>query len=71
MGDAQQRLGRIAASLDALSPFRVLSRGYSIAQNEDGAVLSTIDQVTVGDSLRVRLSDGTLTCTAQGKEKHL
>ncbi len=71
LGDARQRLGRIAASLDALSPFRVLSRGYSIAQNEDGAVLSTINQVTVGDSLRVRLSDGTLTCTAQGKEKHL
>ena len=31
-----------------LSPFRVLSRGYSIAQKEDGTVLSSIQQVSVG-----------------------
>ena len=70
LGEARQRLGRLAATLDALSPFRVLSRGYSITQKEDGTVLSTIEQAAVGDSLRVRLSDGTLLCTAQGKEKH-
>lgn len=70
LGEARQRLGRLAATLDALSPFRVLSRGYAITQKEDGTVLSTIEQAAVGDSLRVRLSDGTLLCTAQGKEKH-
>lgn len=69
IGDVRQRLGRLAASLDALSPFRVLGRGYSITQTEDGAVLSSIEQVAAGDRLRVRLSDGTLTCTTQGKEK--
>ena len=70
VGDERRRLGRLAASLDALSPFKVLSRGYSITQTDDGSVVSEIRQVNPGDKLRVRVSDGTITCTAEGKEKH-
>lgn len=66
----RQAMGRLAASLEALSPFRVLGRGYSITQGQDGAVVSAIGQVKAGDSLSVRVSDGTITCTATGKEKH-
>ena len=70
VGGGRRRLGRLAASLDALSPFKVLSRGYSITQTDDGSVVSEIRQVNPGDKLRVRVSDGTITCTAEGKEKH-
>ena len=70
VGGERRRLGRLAASLDALSPFKVLSRGYSITQTDDGSVVSEIRQVNPGDKLRVRVSDGTITCTAEGKEKH-
>ena len=66
----RQAMGRLAASLEALSPFRVLGRGYSITQGQDGAIVSAIGQVKAGDSLSVRVSDGTITCTATGKEKH-
>ena len=66
----RQAMGRLAASLEALSPFRVLGRGYSITQGQDGAVVSAIGQVKAGDSLSVRVSDGTIPCTATGKEKH-
>lgn len=69
VGESRQRMGRLAASLDALSPFKVLSRGYSITQTDDGTVVSNIDQVKVGDTLRIRVSDGAITCTAEGKEK--
>ena len=69
VGENRQRMGRLAASLDALSPFKVLSRGYSITQTDDGTVVSTIGQVKAGDSLRIRVSDGAITCTAEGKEK--
>ena len=69
VGEERQRMGRVAASLDALSPFKVLSRGYSIAQTDDGTVVSTIEQVKAGDPLRVRVSDGDIICTAAGKEK--
>ena len=67
---ARQNIGRLAASLDALSPFQVLNRGYSIAQGQDGTVVSAVDQVTPGDALSIRVSDGTVFCTATGKEKH-
>ena len=40
---ARQNIGRLAASLDALSPFQVLNRGYSIAQGQDGTVVSAVD----------------------------
>lgn len=69
VGEHRQQMGRLAASLDALSPFKVLSRGYSITQTNDGAVVSELKQVEKGDTLRVRVSDGTITCTAEGKEK--
>lgn len=67
---SRERAGRLAASLEALSPFRVLGRGYAIAQKEDGTVLSSIEQVTAGEGLSLRLADGLVTCTATGKEKH-
>lgn len=66
----RQTMGRLAASLEAMSPFKVLSRGYSITQGQDGAVVSAVGQVKPGDTLSVRVSDGTITCTATGKEKH-
>ena len=59
---------RLAASLDALSPLRVLGRGYSITQTGDGVVRS-VDQVQLGDRVRVRLADGGLECTVTGKER--
>ncbi|MBQ2925856.1 MAG: hypothetical protein IJE03_03420, partial [Ruminiclostridium sp.] len=62
-------MGRLAASLDALSPFKVLSRGYSITQKDDGTVVSELKQVQKGDTLQVRVSDGTITCLAEGKAK--
>jgi len=64
----REQTARLAASLEALSPFRVLSRGYSIAQKEDGTVLSSIQQVSVGEALSLRLADGQVTCTATGKD---
>ncbi len=47
----------------------MLNRGYSIAQGQDGTVVSAVDQVTPGDALSIRVSDGTVFCTATGKEK--
>lgn len=66
----RHEIGRLAASLEALSPFKVLARGYSMTQKDYGTVVSMIQQVSVGDILRVRVSDGTIACTATGKEKH-
>ena len=66
----RQAIGRLAAALDALSPFKVLGRGYAIPYTEDGSVLSSIRQVEPGDRLELRVADGAVHCLAEGKEKH-
>lgn len=60
MEEAEKRLALAAASLDALSPLAVLGRGYAIAQSEDGRLLRDATSVSIGDSIRVRLSKGML-----------
>lgn len=57
---AKGRLALAAASLDALSPLAVLQRGFAIAQSEDGKLLRDATQVSIGDSVEVRLAKGTL-----------
>jgi hypothetical protein len=56
-----------AARLDGLSPLAVLSRGYSIAYDQDGHVIDTVDAVDLDERLRIRLADGSLECAVEGK----
>ena len=62
---AAARFAAATAKLDALSPLKVLSRGYTIATGTDGTPLKSVSAVTVGDSIHLRLSDGTLDCTVE------
>ena len=61
----RSRLERAAAQLDALSPLRVLSRGYSVAQDETGEVLSHVADFPAGRPFRLRVSDGTVPARAE------
>ena len=51
------------AKLDAMSPLKVLSRGYAMAQTGNGELLRSIRQVNPGDSILVNISDGTITAS--------
>ena len=51
------------AKLDAMSPLKVLSRGYAMAQTEDGKLLRSVSQVSAGDNITVSISDGTITAS--------
>jgi len=51
------------AKLDAMSPLKVLSRGYAMAQTGNGELLRSIYQVNPGDSILVNISDGTITAS--------
>lgn len=46
------------AKLDAMSPLKVLSRGYSLAETDQGDVLRSVSQIRAGDRFSVSLSDG-------------
>jgi len=59
----QQTVARTAASLHALSPLQVLSRGFSLTQTSDGQVLRDADQVSTGDLLTTRLASGMVNST--------
>lgn len=63
----QQRFSALAASLDAMSPLKVLSRGYAMAQGEDGRVLKSYQDVEAGDRVSVTLGEGGFTCTVEEK----
>jgi exodeoxyribonuclease VII large subunit len=55
---AQEKLSVKAASLDALSPLSVLTRGFSLARDENGRILRDASQVSPGDLVNVRLRKG-------------
>lgn len=58
--DGRERLALAAASLDALSPLGVLQRGYAIAQDASGKLVSDAAMVKPGDEVTVRLAKGKL-----------
>ena len=64
------RFAALAAALDALSPLRVLGRGYALAQTESGEILRSAAQTAPGERIRVRLARGQLVCdVAETKEE--
>lgn len=56
------------SKLDAMSPLKVLTRGYAFAQTEDGTVLKSVEQVEPGQQIAVSLSNGRLSATVMKKE---
>ena len=68
LGQKAEDLSVSIAKLDSLSPLKVLTRGYAYASTEDGTNLSSVHQVTDGDAILVRLSDGTLDCLVKGAQ---
>ena len=66
----KQRFVGLTAKLDAMSPLKVLTRGYAMASTEDGSVLRSVRQVKPGDCVNVSLGDGSLqACVTDVKEK--
>ena len=56
----RQRFAALASGLDAMSPLKVLSRGYSVAVRQDGVIAHSVRQLSPGDEITLRLSDGSV-----------
>ena len=63
ISDSRRRYTALAASLDALSPLKVLARGYSVVRTEDGSVVRDSSAVNAGENVMVSLSRGELRCS--------
>ena len=50
------------AFLDALSPLKVLSRGYSVTVNEQGKAIYNSSQIKQGDILKIKFKKGSAEC---------
>lgn len=64
-----QRYIAAVSKLDAMSPLKVLSRGYAMVQNGRAEVVRSVKQTELGERITVRLSDGKLSATVMKKEE--
>jgi exodeoxyribonuclease VII large subunit len=65
LGQKKQQFAALAASLDAMSPLKVLGRGYAMAQNESGQILRSYRDVEPGERVKVTLGEGGFSCTIE------
>lgn len=56
--------------LDALSPLKIMSRGYSLVYDEqEQKLVKSIEDVQLGDLVNVRVNDGQLQCQVWGMKE--
>lgn len=65
----KQRYVADVSKLDAMSPLKVLTRGYAMAQAPDGALIRSVHQVEIGQPITIRFSDGQAAATVSDKKE--
>lgn len=65
----KNQFGLASEKLDALSPLKVLARGYAVVLGADGAAIQTASQPQLGESLTIRLRKGTVRAVVAEKEE--
>ena len=63
LASQKQRFIHLTAKLDALSPLKVLARGYSVVLTSDGRVVQRAGQVQIGDQVDIKLHQGSFTAS--------
>ena len=66
VSEKRHRFASLTASLDALSPLKVLSRGYTAVFDEKSHVVHSVSGLSAGDSLSLLFEDGRARCTVDG-----
>ena len=64
----RHRFVALASALDAMSPLKVLGRGYAIASKENGEIVKSVSDANTGDKLCLSVSDGLIKCTVDESE---
>lgn len=70
LSEQKRALIRLAAGLDAMSPLKVLARGYSMTRDDEGHIITSSDAVRAGDLLHITLANGRINAaviTAEGE----
>ena len=65
LASKRQSFVKLGAALDAMSPLRVLSRGYTVSSDREGKVLKSVRELRAGQEISVRFSDGLADCRVE------
>ena len=65
----REQFVRPTASLDAMSPLRVLTRGYTIAVDAEGNCVKSAAELSAGQRLRLSFSDGSADCLVEDVQR--
>ena len=63
VSEQRRTFAGLAAALDAMSPLKVLGRGYAMVQTESGCIVKSWHSAPAGTVVNVTLGEGGLTCT--------
>ncbi|MFB5195535.1 exodeoxyribonuclease VII large subunit [Neobacillus sp. KR4-4] len=61
----QTEFERILSTLGALSPLKIMERGYSLAYSEENRLIKSIHQVRMNEQVQIQLTDGSLFCKVE------
>lgn len=64
-----QKVATLAGTLDALSPLKVLSRGYSLTMMDDESLITSVNDVVSGTEIQARVADGIIWSTVTDVSK--
>ncbi len=65
--NAEMLLKLLCTRLDGVNPLAVLSHGYSVAENKDGNIISSVSDVHIGEKIKLKLFDGEIDATVEKK----
>ena len=71
LGLKRRRFVAATSKLEAMSPLRVLTRGYTIVGGADGNTVRSARQLQVGDRITLRLSDGRAECRVEDVKRSM
>lgn len=58
----EKDFARVISTLEALSPLKIMDRGYSLAYTENETLIKTVSQVKADDMIKLKVSDGSIEC---------
>ena len=64
----EQRLASLSSAVDAMSPLKVLGRGYAIATDDRAQIIRTASQLAKGDRVHLRFHSGGAVCRVESRE---
>ncbi len=69
VGNKRKSFISATAKLDAMSPLKVLTRGYAIAQTQTGKMIRSVEDVCIGDAIDLTVTDGVLYASVTEKRE--